>query len=305
MDNTAIVKALTTAAAEAASSNEYNTDKEPGMRASRAGLPLLQLVMEDLVIPKLAPVTSNYKPDEFVHTMRIATGYLFEQAVAAHLENAYPASAGWHLYNQETFDIAGVSGHADFVLINTITKATIVIECKALKAYSVEEVKYQKLLTDNWGYLTQMVLYVEAVREQFPGYSVKGIWYVWIKQLEKHTKIVLPLTTSDRECILSEVQAKVKEYDTFKQLVADGRLEKAAQFVFEHTTYLPEKTRSGGYWKGTCALHFNRYSELLVDNTGFMVDDAEENFTRMLYAMHYGQDSSHGNYLRQLLDKHR
>lgn len=308
MDNTLVKEVLANAALEASAASDYNTNREPSMRASRAGLPLLQLVMEDFILPKLDGCGSNYTPDPYVGAMRIATGYLFEQVVAAGLVNDYPEENGWRLLKQIDLELKSplsaevISGHADNVLVNDITKQAIVIECKALKAYSVEEVRYDKCLTDRWGYLTQLVVYTEAVKRMYPTYAVKGIWYVWIKQLEKHTKILLPFTRSDTNAFLVDVFTKADDYKYVKTAIAEqADPSKLAQFVLDNSNDLPLKDKSGGYWRGTCGLHFNNYCNLLIYPDGSARDDADEHLTRMIEAC-YGSTQAKEN-LQTLLKR--
>lgn len=303
--NNDVATLISKAAADAQAAKTLNASKESGgIRPSRAGLPLLQIVLEDFILPKLPKQENTWKQDPFAIAMRLATGYLFESSVKEQLLIDYP---GCDVESQPALTITCpngttvINGSADFVVYDHEKKTAVVVECKALKADSVEEVRYQKLLCDNWGYFTQLTLYIAGVKQQHPSYRVTGVWYVWIKQLEKHTKIKYPATTAAAfEQALTVIQQKATMYNDFKQAVADNKLCFAVGQLLRYTEELPEKYFNDGYYKGSCGVHFNRYVSLLLDKRGFLLDSAEDTLLLMTRAAVHGHDSE---YAKVLVDK--
>ena len=299
-----ITNVLKRAADDAALAKEYNTNREPSIRPSRAGLPLLQLVLEDILLPKLLPATEKrwYKPDPFASAMRLSTGYLFEKAVEELLLREYEKSTT-KLLTQETLTVGDISGSCDMLAVNHELKQAVVIECKALKAYSVDEVKQQKLLCDNWGYFTQLVLYVLATKVKYPDYNVFGTWYVWMKPLERHTQVMLDLPEVELQQVLTEVTTKAQHYHEFKRDFSEGKLSYAVGKLMMRTEDLPQKIRADGYLKGSCSLHFNNYCRLLTNVQGTLLDNAEDTMVLLTRAAYYGNDSEHQKELTKLLQQ--
>lgn len=297
-----ITNVLKRAAEDAAVAKDYNAGKEPSIRPSRAGLPLIQLVLEDILLPRLLapPERTWYKADPYASAMRLSTGYLFEKAVEELFLRNYEQSTT-KVLTQETLTIGDISGSCDMLVVNHELKQAIVVECKALKAYSVDEVKNQKLLCDNWGYLTQLVLYVLATKAKYPDYNVFGTWYVWMKPLERHTKLVLDLPASELNQIYSEVLTKSQHYNEFKQDFSDGKVSYAIGKLMQRTEDLPQKIKADGYLKGSCSLHFNRYCDLLTNSDGTLLDNAEDMMVLLTRAAYYGNDSEHQQKLTELL----
>lgn len=305
MDFPDITSVLAKAAADANTAAEYNRDKQPTMRPSRAGLPLIQLVLEDLLIPKLPKITGNQpqwktKADPFASVMRLANGYLFEKAVEQELLSIYEGTNA-QVLTQEQLTLDGMVGSCDMLVVNHATKLALVIECKALKAYSVSEVKQQKLLCDNWGYLTQLVLYTIAVQQKYPDYEVIPWWYVWMKPLERHTKVALTYTQAEMQQIYSDVLTKAQQYQEFKDNFSAGKLSYGVHKLLHNTVELPHKIQAEGYMKGSCSLHFDPYAQLFTKADGTLADNAEDIVLLLTKAAYYGSGSDAEQALLSLL----
>lgn len=298
-----ITTVLRQAYKDAEAAAEYNKDREPSIRPSRAGLPLIQLVLEDIVLPKLPRPPAQaweLKSDIYASTMRLSIGHLFEKTVEVGLRKQYEGTSV-EVRTQDVLTLGDIQGSCDILVIDHSNRWACVVECKALKAYSVAEVKEQKLLVDNWGYLTQLALYVLSVRKQYPSYEVSGCWYTWIKPLEKHMKLTLPMNESQLEQRYADVLEKQQHYLEFKRDFAEGKLSYACGKLLLRTEDLPQKINAGSYMKGSCSLHFNRYCQLLTDSKGQLLDNAEDIMLLLTRAAYYGHDSEHAAKVTELL----
>ncbi len=267
------------AAADVAAASEYNKDRKPSLRPSRAGLPLLVLFLEDIVTPLLGLSTEpRYKQDPFASTMRLSTGYLFEQCVGQYLRQQYPDN---EILGQVALDTIVGPGTCDFLNINTNEKRIQVVECKALKASSVSEVTYNKL-TDNWGYLTQLNVYIHAAMEKYPEYAVDGVWYVWMKQPEKHTqkKLKFDLRLHNRTL------QKREHYAILKEKFTEGNLKEAVEYVLDYSEDVPQREYGDGYYKGTCSFHYHPCSDFILKNDGSLVDNVSSVMLELLQNAH-------------------
>lgn len=277
---------MNSAAKDVKAAEEYNKGKMPSIRPSRAGLTLIQLVMADVLMPRLPALPEpkwKAKADAYVGSMRLLTGHLFEKVVQSRLELDYLGTSTQVLTQQE-LTLDSMTGSCDIMLRDDERKTIQVIECKALKAHTVDEVKKHKLYCDNYGYLTQLAIYTLAAQEKYPTYDVSAAWYVWIKQLEKHTKVPFPLEITELTELRTEVKLKVQEYQEFRQEFDEGNLESATRKLIERTEDLPLKIWSGGYLKGSCDMHFNPYSSLLLNTDGTLLDNCEPNLLLLVRA---------------------
>lgn len=284
---------MNSAARDVKAAEDYNKGKLPGIRPSRAGLTLIQLVMADIIFPKLTTLPEpkwKAKADPYVGSMRLLTGHLFEKVVQNRLEADYFGTSTQVLTQQE-LTLDSITGSCDIMLRDDERKKIQVIECKALKAHTVDEVKKHKLYCDNYGYLTQLAIYTLAAKEKYPTYDVSAAWYVWIKQLEKHTKVPFPLEITELTELRTEVNLKVQEYQEFRQEFDEGNLESATSKLIERTEDLPLKVWSGGYLKGSCDMHFNPYSRLLLQEDGTLLDNCEPNLLLLIRAAKEGYES--------------
>lgn len=291
MQDVEIASVLKRAAEDAQAAQDYNRDREPSIRPSRAGLPLIQLVLEDIVLPKLPkPPQQQWqsKADPYAAIMRLSIGHLFEKTVEQLLLTQYYGTST-QVVTQEVLSLGDMQGSCDILVIDHAQQWATVVECKALKAYSVAEVKDQKLLCDNWGYFTQLALYVLAVQQKYPRYQVTGCWYVWIKQLEKHMKLAFPLQGEELQQVLTDVQTKTQQYLEFKRDFAEGKLSYACGKLLQRTEDLPQKINGGGYMKGSSSIHFNRYCSLLTNADGTLLDNAEDMMLLLTRAAYYGE----------------
>lgn len=281
---------MNSAAKDVKAAEEYNKGKMPSIRPSRAGLTLIQLVMADILTPGLPALPEpkwKAKADPYVSSMRLLTGHLFEKVVQSRLEADYLGTSTQVLTQQE-LTLDSMTGSCDIMLRDDERKKIQVIECKALKAYTVDEVKKHKLYCDNYGYLTQLAIYTLAAQEKYPTYDVSAAWYVWIKQLEKHTKVPFPLEITELTELRTEVKLKVQEYQEFRQEFDEGNLESATRKLIERTEDLPLRVWNNGYLNGSCDMHFNPYSSLLLNPDGTLLDNCEPNLLLLVRAAKEG-----------------
>lgn len=280
MNNT-LVDIMNTAAKDVSEAADYNATPRGSIRASSAGLPLIQLVLKDCIYPKLPKIPAKYKTDPFSQMMSLATGHLFEKAVEAKLMEEFPT---WTLEKQLELNYKGLTGHADIILVNHELKKVHVIECKALKVSSVSEVIAHKLRTDNWGYLTQLCLYTAAVYERYPDYQVCPMWYVWMKPVAKHTVRTLGLRQDEVIAVADAAVERSMHFAECKRLFEAKQLDDFVDYVFRHTTALPQKIFTNGYYASTCDVHFIPYTQVLIDNEGEFTAQSKTMFRKLAEA---------------------
>jgi hypothetical protein len=213
--------------------------------------------------------------------MNIATGYVFEQVTAHSLRQSFEEAE-----IRPNFELVfrGIKGHCDFLVLNHRAKSALVVECKALRAYTSQEAAEQKLWVDNYGFLTQLSLYMAAVSELLPSYKVEGEWRVWAKRIDRSYIIGYPGSLSDAVSVANDAVAKFRQYEEAVKLFEAGYFQEAARFLIRHTEELPIKLPKSGYYVGSCSLHFSPWSALIVDEQGKFVTNLEEHLTLLLRA---------------------
>lgn len=267
----------------AAGTIKANANKVQGtqIRASRIGLPLLQLVLEDLVLPdeRMESVLKNDidpKPRVQLPTaMRIATGHLFEAAYHQELIARYGAANVLHNgeLNCKTPQEINISGTYDFLVLEPNVNKVTIHECKALNVYGIKDAE-DKLLTDNWGYLTQLALYTYAVQQMFPNAEVNAQWVVWCKKLEKMLVVPFPIELVNELVYLAGENAKA--YQGVLEFIDRRCFTLASTLTIDMTVELPLKKQSkAGYWYNTCGLHYRAESSLFTEADGSMKPDNE------------------------------
>lgn len=263
-----------------------NLNREPSMRMSRAGLPLLQLVMEDFILPKLPsvlpeqPVNSGTLQKSIRREMAISTGFLYEKVVGQHLYDEY--NGQYEVWSQQKLEYKGITGTADYLLIDHQGNRAIVVECKALDVQSLTEAKENKLLVDNWGYLTQMCLYLAAVRQKYPEYTVEGQWRLWAKKISKSFTYKYQTTTPDEQTDTALWRAEAYEY--FKAHFVKGSSEDLAKFVLKKTNkdHLPLRSFHYGHLTGSCGFHFSPWAAAILDEDGCLLSDADDRLRKLI-----------------------
>lgn len=313
IDNQQIANLLSSAAEVAHASAAYNSETQATIRASRAGLPLLQQFIEDRVVPELPhkereryyskkhPDFQYHDPDmnDIQTAISISTGYVFEQVVGACLRKQYPNCV---VSGNTELDYDGLKGHCDWLTINHTEKIAIVTECKAIKTYSAREAIAEKLMVDNYGYFSQLSIYLAAVSKLYPDYEVRGEWRVWAKRVDKSYKIDYPGNLELALEVAGEAMVKRSQYQKCVVLWEENQLDELASYLWEVTEELPEKHFKGGFYRASCGFHFSVWSDLFVDKHGFMLDDAPANLLLLLKcAKHKNENDC--QLLEQLLDK--
>lgn len=309
--NSEIAKLMGKAASEAATAAEYNDTTESTMRASRAGLPLVQQILEDKIIKQLPKRYTNFayskknpnyayfdpQQSRIQHEMRIATGYLFEQIVWKLLSEAYP---GWELSGNLELEYKGLKGHCDFVVIDHKNSLAKIVECKAIKTFSAKEACEQKLLVDNYGYYSQVSIYMAALKQMFPTYAVEGEWRVWAKRVDQSYLVKYPHTLEEAVAVAEEAMVKREHYNRVFELYNKNMIDEAATYLMDKTETLPEKIFSKGYYNASCGLHYSPWSNLIVDKYGFFLDDALDNIKEMMYCAKTKDEAATEKLLKKL-----
>jgi hypothetical protein len=280
---------LAFAASEAKEAYNYNSSKPKGFRVSRAGLPLLQLFVEDKLLPELPEtVTKSSRPD-LPSAMNIAVGYLFESAVFVKLKHQYPKAT---IHKNFDLQYHGIGGHCDFLVRDDTTKSVLIVECKAIRTFSKQEAEEEKLLVDNYGYFTQLSLYLAAAKELFPDYSVSGEWHVWAKPKDLSFVVEYPGSVFDAIEVAYAAVEKQKHYETACSLYEQEQFKAAADYLLNNTEPLPRKQIKFGTYCGSCSLHFVPVSKLLVDNTGKIVKNIKRNLQLLMIAAKVKNDKA-------------
>jgi hypothetical protein len=272
---------LALAASEAQEAYNYNSSKPKGFRVSRAGLPLLQLFVEDKLLPELPEKVAKSSQPDLTAAMNIAVGYLFESAVFVKLKQHYPNAT---IHKNFDLQYQGIGGHCDFLVVDNTTKSVLIVECKAIRAFSKQEAEEEKLFLDNYGYFTQLSLYLAAAKELFPDYSVSGEWHVWAKPKDQSFVIEYPGSVFNAIEVANAAVEKLKHYDVACQLYEQEQFKAAADYILENTDPLPRKQIKFGTYCGSCSLHFVPVAKLLVDNTGKIVKNVKRNLQLLMIA---------------------
>lgn len=274
-------------AADGAKAGDIRKPSTNHLRASRAGLPLVQLVLEDLILPKieLELNTPKQKTDTSFH-MRIGSGHLFEAAVGLELGEKYQS-----VINNATLDWKNIEGHCDYLAFDPTKSKVHVYECKSLNVYGIKDAK-DKVLYDNWGYYTQLSLYYSSVLTSYAGSNVSASWLVWCKKSGKMIEIPYPEVDGEPIVTANHAVRKSSIYVDIYSLLKAGDIDKAIDILWAESEELPERVNTGTNFYNSCGLHFHWSSGLLVDKKeGHMLDSAHDNL-RVLANAAYGQDDS-------------
>jgi hypothetical protein len=294
MNNDRIVQILYEAAHEAEAANTFNKETTPTIRCSRAGLPLMQQILEDKVIPNLPPLLYNFWQDkeeddasfltsnqsQIKREMAIAQGYLFERVVAASLSHEHPTA---EIKNNVPLSYKGLEGHCDFLVVKEKEQEAIVVECKALGAFSQQEAQ-EKVNSDNYGYYSQLSLYQAAVHELFPSFIVKGEWRVWNKRQEQALRIPYEGGLEEALQVANKAVEKAKLYEEATRLFEEKQDAELVSFLFSCSEPFPAKKQTRAYYLSTCSFHFSPWSHLLLNEDGKLKPQAKANLQLMIAA---------------------
>lgn len=277
---------LSNAAIQAKEAEEYNSSREPGFRMSKAGIPVLFCFLEDFTIPKLIEkkltfVDRSTLPSQSAveKTINVSIGYLFEQIVGLTLKEEYPS---YELHHDVELEYKGILGHSDWLL--TSEESIILVECKAITCYEASSARETKLQVDNYGYRTQMALYLSALRQRFPDKAIKAEWRVWSKPLSRYFRIEPYMSEYTVNQLAEQAVAKKHIYELAKELCVKGEFNTAASILLNATVDIPLKEKTRTYWKGTCSFHFTEYSKLILDYQGRLKRGASEWIVKFLKA---------------------
>lgn len=275
MDNLEIVDILGRAHENAYLASEYNKTTPKTIRASNAGKPLLELVLSDIVYPNLPLKTHDgvNTPKKVAHSMRIALGYVYETAVQKVLEIDYP---GYEVTKDVELTYKSIKGHADFVAVDHANKKVTVIECKALGTYGVRDTQENKVYIDNWGYYTQLAIYMAAISRELVGYTVEGVWYVWCKKTETSVVVEFPGGLVEAIQVAEEAEEKAQHYLRVKEYLELRMYRDAANYLLENTEDIAGKGKAkAGYFYARSGFHYSPLAKLLLTEEGTLKDEEE------------------------------
>lgn len=265
---------LQEAANDAKEAYEFNKDREPNMRMSRAGLPLMQLVLEDIVIPKLPKRETRTKiTSDVSKKMALGNGHLFEKVVGEELRKTF-ADTAYQVKKQVPLNYNGITGTADFVVSNDERKLHLVVECKSLNIRTLKEAKETKLYTDNWGYFSQLLLYCAALSQAYPDYTVHGQWEVWAKQSNR--KFTTSFDDANADEFLAHINARHKHYQSFKQAFDKQETSTCISILSSFDDPLPVCNFYYGNLANSCGLHYSPWSKIVIDEDGLMLDNWQQ-----------------------------
>jgi len=294
MNNDRIVQILYEAAHEAEEANNYNKETTPTIRCSRAGLPLIQQILEDKIIPNLPSISFDFwkqkeedessclttNQSQIKREMAIAQGYLFERVVAFSLQQEHPSA---EIKNNVPLAFKGLEGHCDFLVIKEKEQEAIIVECKALGAFSEQEA-IEKVHSDNYGYYSQLSLYQAAVKEIFPSFVVRGEWRVWNKRQEQALRIPYEGGLEEAVAVANKAVEKAELYKKAVSLYEEQKISELVSFLLSFSEPFPEKKQTRAYYLGTCSFHFSPWSRLLLDEEGKFTNQAKSNLRLMIQA---------------------
>lgn len=282
-----IHEVLRLAAEDSEQAYNDNLDREPSMRMSRAGLPLLQLALEDFIFPRLPKLATEEENTgslsrtqaqrKHKRTMALSLGFLYEKVVGAYLADEHP---GFEVWAQQKLEYEGITGTCDYLLLDNENKRAIVIECKALDVDTLKEAKENKLLVDNWGYLSQLCLYGAAVQQKYPEYDIELQWRVWAK---KASKSFVYKYTDGWETVVDTAVNRSSAYNIFKRYWSDGNVNACVNLLFAFTDPLPLRQFYYGQLCASCGLHFSPWANALLDADGQLLPEIESVLRRMLH----------------------
>lgn len=228
------------------------------VRPSVAGTPLLPLVLDQLVLPKLPqPTTTQSSLVSLSSAMSIGCGFLFESLLTTHLRNTYE---GWELQEQVSLNWGSFVGTADVVLLNHELQQAIVIDAKCVRADNNTDIKKRKL-SSAWNYPTQLAIYWAAVAAKYPDYKVESQWAVW--NLTKGKLSFFAQTAEDSERLANEADNRANRYLFVKGLLEGGSYAEAAAVVCSDVREgIPPKAFFYGNLGKACKFHYSPYADL-------------------------------------------
>lgn len=287
------------AAADGAKAGDIRKPSTNHLRASRAGLPLVQLVLEDLILPNLE--TEHNKPAEadMGFHMRIAGGHLYEAVAGYELKSKYKSVA-----NNVSLTWKDIEGHCDYLASND--GKSHVYECKSLNVYGIKDAE-EKVLYDNWGYFTQLSIYYASVGNNNDHKSCNASWLVWCKRTGKQVEIPYPHSLEYATLMADAAQDKSNDFVHIYSLLKAGEITEAIDNLFSVSEELPERMPHNTSFYNSCGLHFHWSSDLIVDKReGLMLDSAYDNVLTMAnaaFALDELVKKESQQHLKKLVDK--
>lgn len=287
MIETKVHDLLSCAAFDAEEAYTYNFNKPNHMRISRAGLPLVSMLLEDFVFPSLPEppkkqmTERKLNAETIKHQMALSSGYVFEQVIVGILKNNQKLI----VKPQYKVNTGVLSGTADIITINESEARVTVVECKALKWSTKKEACLNSLFNDNsTGYLTQLALYKHALEQQYTGsgYKVDACWMVFCKASANTFKVPFNKTPDELSTLVKAAEDKVYKYNLFKQKFSDKDLNSCLSMLDVST--LPLKDSMYSSFVASCPAHYNDWIDLLVDESGLPWEETYDHLTLMLEA---------------------
>lgn len=263
---------LEEAARDAKEAYEYNLDRKPSVRMSRAGLSIVQLFLEDILLPTLPRIkTVKERKRDWLLTqnMNIGIGHLYSKVVGKGLVRDFPDFEHYPeakvSYVKDGYSIPGTCDH---LLVSHKQKRIVVVECKAPNTKTKKESE-AKVLAEGWGYPMQLALYIESLKQIYPDYQIEGLWSVWAKGANKSFTIGFPL---DSEALATLAITRAKAYceltNYFENKSVDKLMGELVRLNEEDP--MPDKQIFYGNYSASCEFHFSPWSTYLLDDDGFL-----------------------------------
>lgn len=263
---------LSKASVVAEANSSVTTENAPLMRPSNAGYPIFQQVWRLFVEPAFPSIVSSTDPAKRIkRIMNICSGHVFERAVEQLLLSTYPDH---DVVQQQKLTYKHFSGSADFVLLNKDKGSLVIVECKSIGKPTKREIVSEKLLTDHWGYKTQLSIYTEAAVDTMTNdgirlTSVTPLWYVWSRPSEKLFVVDASRGQTKVDTVLCAENA-VGVYERLlvaKEAFNNGDLQTVAQIAVEELPF--DKEYVNGYSRGCTPFHFSPFTEVFYDEEGY------------------------------------
>lgn len=282
---------LEEAARDAKEAYEYNLDRKPSVRMSRAGLSIVQLFLEDILLPTLPNLKSTKaKKGDWLLTqnMNIGIGHLYSKAIGKGLVRNFP-DLDYYPEAKVSYvkDGYSIEGTCDHLLMSHKQERIMVIECKALNTKTKKESE-AKVLAEGWGYPMQLALYIESLKQLYPGYDIEGVWSVWAKQANKSFTIDFHL---DAEALADLAIRRTKAYCDLTRYFANKSVDKVMSELvrLNEEDPMPDKQIFYGNYSASCGFHFNPWAAYLLDDDGFLdLDPDSVSYKALLYFVRVG-----------------
>jgi hypothetical protein len=149
---------------------KYEDDASVKYRASKVGRPW--------VLQKLDRWYGGKQKYTVGSTMAMLNGNIAQEWVAELL-----TTFGYEFSQEVSVSYRGVGGHIDFLVFDHGTRTVAVLEVKSMATHLVTP--FKNAPHDDYGYVSQLSVYVKAVRKRYPDYSVEQAFVVFDRSMSK------------------------------------------------------------------------------------------------------------------------